>query len=257
MEDTILNQEAIKESVEPIKEEKLSEIKIVRKQIDSTHYYFVDSGKGAEWFPGVTSILDEAAPMGYGLRRFLLQNTPESAEEIKETTSGLGTKLHDAYEKLMNGAELDLENDYQTTKEKRHLVSFWQWNEDFKPKDIITEHTIASLTYKFAGTLDLCCRIDGKLTIIDFKTGAAIYFSHYLQLAAYKQAFEEMYGKKVEQLYILRTGSRHKSGYEFKLIETPFEDFKNVYNTYLNLHGGKLPEPPLIDVYPNKLKLNL
>src|SRR6266567_6238652 len=112
---SVLDQNAIKDIVEPEKKEN-PQISIVRKEIDNTHYYFVNE----EWYPGVTSILDEAAPMGYGLRNFLLTNTPESAQEIKDTTAGLGSKLHDAYEKLLNGEELSLIRDYTTTKEKKH-----------------------------------------------------------------------------------------------------------------------------------------
>lgn len=253
MADAVLDQEVMKDAVVLTPKAEPLAIDIVKKEVDNTHYYFVNG----EWYPGVTSILDEAAPVGYGLRQFFLNNTPEEAEEIKNRTAGMGSKLHDAYERLLNGVELDLANDYTTTKEKKHLVSFYQWYEDYKPKQLQTEQTVASLKFKFAGTLDLACMIKDKLTIIDFKTGANIYFSHFLQLAAYKKAYEEMTGKTVEQLYILRTGSRHKIGYEFKEVTTPFADFLNVYNTYLSLHNGVLPDPPLIDVYPDLLKLNI
>lgn len=229
-------------------------IEIIKKEIDNSHYYFVNG----EFYPGVTSILDEAAPMPFALRQWLLNNTQESATEIKDTTSTLGSKLHDAYEKLLNGVELNLKDDFVTLKEKKHLISFYQWFIQAKPKNLKTEHTIASLTYKFAGTLDLACELDGKLTIIDFKTGNAIHWNHGLQLAAYKQAYEEMYEVKVEQIFVLRTGTKHKAGYEFKdMNEVPFTSFENVYKTYLNLHDGKIPDPPLIDVYPDTLKLEL
>lgn len=228
-------------------------IEIVRKEIDNTHYYFVNG----EWYPGVTGILDEAAPMPFGLKLWLQTNTKEEADAIKDTTAALGSKLHDAYEKLLNGVEIDMLHDFPTTKEKKHLVSFYDWYNAFKPTEMQTEHTIASLTYKYAGTLDLACKIDGKLTIVDFKTGNAIHWSHGLQLAAYKHAYEEMYGVTVEQVFVLRTGTKHKAGYEFKEMTLPFDAFKNVYQTYLNLHDGKIPEPPLIDVYPDTLKLEI
>lgn len=228
-------------------------IEIVRKEVDDSHYYFVNG----EYYPGVTTILDEAAPMPYGLRRWLLTNTQESADETLAITGALGSKLHDAYEQLVRGKELDLVNHYPTIKEKKHIASFYAWFNEVKPTNLDAEHTVASLKYKYAGTLDLACEIDGKLTIIDFKTGAGIYWSHGLQVMAYKQAYEEMTGKKVEQLFILRTGTKHKAGYEFKEIKGDFKSFQNVYQTYLDLHDGKIPEPPLMDVYPEKLSLNL
>lgn len=231
-----------------------TKIEIVKKEIDNSHYYFVNG----EFYPGVTSILDEAAPMPFALRQWLLNNTQESASEIKDTSAALGSKLHDSYEKLLNGIELDLAKEYPTTKEKKQIMSFYNWFNTYKPTELQTEHTVASLSHKFAGTLDLACKIDGKLTIVDFKTGNAIHWNHGLQLAAYKFAYEEMYGVKVEQVFILRTGSKHKAGYEFKdMTEVPFACFENVYKTYLNLHDGKIPEPPLVDVYPDTLKLEI
>lgn len=231
----------------------MNKIDIVRKEIDDTHYYFVNG----EFYPGVTSIIEEAAPTAFGLKQFFLNNTPESANEISKTSLALGSKMHDAYEKLLNGVELSLTNDYQTTKEKQHLLSFAQWFEDFKPLKIQTEQTVASIKYKYAGTLDCLCEKDGETWLIDFKTSAGIYWSYEIQVAAYKQAVLETLGINVNRMAILRTGTKHKSGYEFKEIIRSFSDFETVYKTYLSLHDGKIPEPPMIDVYPDVIKLNI
>lgn len=226
---------------------------IVKKEIDDTHYYFVDG----EFYPGVTTILDQACPTPFGLKQFLLNNTAESAEEIKTTAGDFGSKLHSAYEQLLNGIELNLKEDYPKTKEKKHLISFYEWFLGFEPTKVQTEQTVASLTYKYAGTLDLFCVKDGETWIIDFKTSNGIYWSHELQLTAYKQAFEEMHGIKIDHVAILRTGSKHKAGYEFKEITRSFDDFLNTYKIYLSLNGGAIPEPPLINVYPDTLKLEI
>lgn len=229
-------------------------IEIVRRELDTEHYYWVNG----EFFPGVTKILDEAAPTPYALKQFFINNNSQEIAEIKESTGGFGSKLHDAYEKLLNGVELNLKDDYPTTKEKKHLASFYEWYQEVKPTNLQTEQTVASLTHRYAGTLDLFCMINGEAWIIDFKTSNGIYWSHELQLAAYKQAYEETYPEvSVQHVGILRTGSKHKKGYEFKEITRPFEDFKQVYNTYLSMHDGKIPEPPSIDVYPDKLKLEI
>lgn len=226
---------------------------IVKKELDDSHYYFVNG----EFFPGVTTILDEACPTPYGLKQFFLNNTAESAEEIKTTTGEFGSKLHNAYEQLLNGVELNLKDDYPKLKEKKHLISFYDWYREFQPENTQTEQTVASLTYKYAGTLDLFCKKNGETWIIDFKTSNGIYWSHELQLTAYKQAYEEMHGIKIDHVAILRTGTKHKSGFEFKEIEREFKSFLNTYNTYLDLHDGKIPEPPLIDIYPDTMKLEI
>lgn len=228
-------------------------IEIIKKEIDDKHYYFVNG----EFFPGVTTILDEASPMPYALRQFMLNNTAEDAESIKNTAGDFGTRMHSVYERLLNGVTIDLLNEYKTTREKKHIFSFYEWYNKYKPTELKTEFTVASLKHKIAGTLDLRCKINGKVVIIDFKTSSGIYYSHHLQLAAYKELYEEMTGEKVDEVYVLRTGSKHNSNYEFKQINKPFAEFKNVYDTYLSLHDGKIPPPPLVDVYPDSLTLEL
>ena len=231
----------------------IKQINIVRKEIDDTHYYWVNG----EFFPGVTRILDEAAPMPYALKQYFLRSTPESAEKKLQITGDFGSLIHATIERLLLGEEINLEEEFPATKAKKHLCSFVAWFDDFKPDvdTIQTEHTIASLTHKYAGTLDLACRKNGEFWIIDFKTGSGIYHNHELQIAAYKQAYEEMYGVKVDHTAIMRTGSRHKKGFEFKEIKRSFKHFKAVYDSYLNLHDGKIPEPPKINVYPEKLQI--
>ncbi len=226
---------------------------IVKQEIDDNHFYFVNGN----FFPGVTTILDEAAPTAYSLKKWLLNNTQESADDILAETSAFGTKLHDAYEQLLRGKELSLTTEYKTPKEKKHIASFYEWYRIFNPTALQPEQVVASLKYKYAGTLDLACRINGRLSIIDFKTGSGIYYSHHLQVLAYKRAYEEMYHVRVKDLYILRTGTKHKSGYEFKKIEGKFSSFKNVYRTYLDLHEGKIPDPPLVNSYPDVISLQL
>lgn len=225
---------------------------IVKKELDTSHFYWVDG----IFMPAVTSILDEAAPTPYALKQFMLNNNAEYVEDVKNTAGDFGSKIHDAIEKLLNGVELNLKDDYRSTKEKRHLASFATWFQDTRPEIISAEQTVASVKYQYAGTLDLVCRIDDQIWIIDFKTSSGIYLSHELQITAYKQAFEETFGEQVEHTGVLRTGTRHKAGYEFKEIERDIEDFTNIYKTYLVLHDGKIAAPPEVDTYPDTLKLS-
>ncbi len=46
--------------------------------------------------------------------------------------------------------------------------------------------------------------VDGELSVIDFKTSKQIYKSYKLQIYAYKQAIEEIYGEEVKRCFILR-----------------------------------------------------
>jgi hypothetical protein len=227
-------------------------MEIIKKIIDDTHYYFVDG----EFFPSVTKILDEAAPKEYGLLNFFKTNTPEEIEEISSKAKTNGTLVHDSCEALLNGIEVKIKEMDQ--KQKKSLVAFVQWFEEHKPTDYKTEHTVASKKLKVAGTLDFVGTINGKRVIIDFKTNkGGIYYSNKVQIKAYKALYEEMTGEKIDECWILRLGTTHKLGYEFKQIEdVTVDNFVQIYNVYLSLHDGKIPDPPQVDEYPDTLKLD-
>ena len=232
---------------------KKAPFEIVRKEIDDSHYYWIDG----EFVPAVTAILDQSGPVEYGLRNFWKQNSAIEADQKMTEAGEFGSMIHDALERLLNGEELDLVNEFPSVKAKKHIMAFHDWFHSFNPDidSIQTEFTVGSKKYKYAGTLDLACTKDGELWIIDFKTSAGIYTNYHRQLAAYKNAYEEMFEVKIAHTAILRTGTQHKAGYEFKEVEKPFESFLNIYNTYLDDNGGKLPDPPEIDVYPEKLRI--
>lgn len=229
----------------------LTQGKITRAEFDHTHFYFVDG----EYMPGVTSILDEASPTGYGLKQFFLNHTAADAEEIRSESAEFGSRMHGLYEQLLNGVELDVHD--EEIKVLKHLMAFKSWHDDFKPKDTRSEMMVYSKKYWYAGTLDFVGSHEGQRWLVDFKTSSAIHFNHEIQLVAYRQAYEEMTGEKIDKLGILRTGTKHKSGYEFKEITREFQDFHNVYLTFRALHGGELPELPMdmMKKYPDKIKL--
>ena len=156
---------------------------------------------------------------------------------------------------------------FKEKRDKKCMVAFVDWFSEMKPKyrragD--TERVVAS-TLGFAGTLDLFCYLSineehDTPFIIDFKTSGGIYDNHKLQIAAYKHAFLEMTGIDA-QMGILHLNPRTKKGYAFhtdlkikgKAVE--IEDFMTVFATYKMLNGGKVPEPDLTVVYPEKIKL--
>lgn len=84
------------------------------------------------------------------------------------------------------------------------IQAFGNWVKENKVEWIAAEEKIYSKKYKYAGTVDAVATIDDKFSVIDFKTSKKIYKSYKLQVYAYKQAIEEMYGKKVKSCWILR-----------------------------------------------------
>ncbi len=231
---------------------------IVKKEMDGSHFYYVDG----KFFPGVTTILSETMPMPLALRTWIGEVGNEKATAKLEKAGERGTALHNGCEMLLRGETLDLRK-YPQKEDKRVLAGFVNWVAEFKPevrdlqKDI--EFIVASQT-GYAGTVDLLCYLEGKPWIIDFKSSAGVYESHKLQLAAYKQAYLEMTGIDAT-IGILHLNSKVKKGWTFhqdleiegKPVE--FGDFLKVFEVYKMLNGGKIKEPNLTEVYPDFLNL--
>ena len=69
----------------------------------------------------------------------------------------------------------------------------WEdWRRAVKLKPVAVEQVIWSREHGYAGTLDLLAEVEGVLTVVDWKTGKAVYGEAHLQNAAYRQAIREM-----------------------------------------------------------------
>jgi hypothetical protein len=72
------------------------------------------------------------------------------------------------------------------------FMSFEDWAKSVSLKPVLIEQTVFSHAHQYAGTMDLLARVNGALTLVDIKTGKAIYPESFLQLAAYNIALQEM-----------------------------------------------------------------
>jgi hypothetical protein len=145
----------------------------------------------------------------------------KSAHVTAKTTAGdTGATVHrwvECYLKGMNPAmpEGDALNSVNAflTWEKSHQV---EWME--------LERVVYSRQFDYVGRFDAIAKIDGKLSLIDFKTSKSIYPEMLFQVSAYRQAYEEEVGKKEMQNVILRfdkiTGEPHT-----EIAKYPKEDF--------------------------------
>lgn len=71
-------------------------------------------------------------------------------------------------------------------------MSFQDWANSVSLKPIFIEQIVFSTMHGFAGTMDLLAEVNGVPTLIDFKTGKAIYSEAFLQNCAYQAALAEM-----------------------------------------------------------------
>lgn len=142
--------------------------------------------------------------------------------------------------------------DEQIEQAKKCADKFFEWENcqaEFIP--IASELHLVSEKYQYGGTTDCISILNGKLTLVDFKTSNAVYDEGRQQVSAYKNATNENFEiikpklqelgrnfNEIEQCIILRIGRDENEGFEY--IEVPdnvldigfdiFLDCLSIYN---------------------------
>jgi len=140
-------------------------------------------------------------------------------KSYRDDKADIGKLTHDmalCYEK---GEEADTSfySQAQIDLAKICFAKNLDWRSRHNIESIFCEKETVSETYQYGGTLDNYCLLDGVPTLLDYKTGKAIYPEQFYQLAAYKNLLEEE-GNKVDQCIILRLGRNEEEGFETKTM---------------------------------------
>jgi len=203
-----------------------SEVNLVFDEKD--HKYKV----GDDIIPSVTKIIDNIVPVYLtkwaanegaawfkrNAQRGWNLNDEEDVEKIvkgianahiviSKTALDIGKVVHGYIEEVIEWSLGELNEMPEMPEDEaavNSIQAFGKWVRENDVEWVATEERIYSKKYKYAGTVDAVAMIDDKFSVIDFKTSKQIYKSYKLQVYAYKQAIEEMYGEEVESCWILR-----------------------------------------------------
>ena len=137
--------------------------------------------------------------------------------KYRDEMGEIGTLAHQMIVDYFNNKETDT-SDYskkQIELAENCLLSFWEWEKQHKIAVVFAEFQLISNEY--GGTIDCYCSLDGELTLLDFKTGKAIYPEMLHQLAAYSELLTEG-GHPVKAARILRIGREEGEGFEERVI---------------------------------------
>ncbi|HET6919409.1 MAG TPA: hypothetical protein VFI46_08095 [Jiangellaceae bacterium] len=95
-----------------------------------------------------------------------------------------GQDVHGLAERLGRGERVDVPEPL-----RGHVESCVRFLDDWDAQPVLSECTVYSLRWSYAGTLDLIADLaDGQRWLLDFKTGRGVYGETALQLAAYRYA---------------------------------------------------------------------
>lgn len=204
---------------------RISSRKNNKVQFNETHQNYTNS-KG-NYVPSVTTIL-KILSKGDALMVWSnnLGWARKSYKKELEDAAQIGTVTHAFCEYMLTGNDdLLLEVDKSLAKFPEPLYlktynaiqSFRLWYDKHKD-DIEILHTELYMSCEdYGGTADVVLKYKGKRMIFDFKTSSNYYHTQFLQLAAYAKMYKLIYGKKIEDVAVLRLDK--KTGKKAKLLK--------------------------------------
>lgn len=153
--------------------------------------------------PGVTTIIgrfkDSAALLYWAFEQGKLCERGEISKlyDKRDEAADAGTLAHSMVEAYINGLDpfgidLDGHSKQIVAAAKRGFKNYINWAKSNTLEIIKQEVSLVSEKYLFGGSLD-AIGIDksGGLFLIDWKTSNGVYTDYLLQLAAYKQLWDE------------------------------------------------------------------
>ena len=139
---------------------------------------------------------------------------------IADLHAGKTVEINSAYPVGESGQAEEL-----TAEEYEAVLSYAEWFEKVKPEILGFEYSVWNTTEGYAGTVDLKCRIDGEVWLIDVKSSKDVWPEHELQVSAYKHSEGQ---EDVQRLAILQVGYARNKVQKFK-----FTEVEDVYDLFL------------------------
>ena len=153
----------------------------------------------------------------------------------------IGTKVHDAIQNWIESDGKMQPEEIADEQIRAGLEGFLAWGNEHEV-EIISFEQVVSNGSTYAGRYDLLARVDGKLTLIDFKTSTGIWDEYWLQTAAYAAALQPEIKEPIEVIAILRidkhTGQiEYESKEEWAMHAVAFNTLANFYQLNKQLKG--------------------
>ncbi len=155
----------------------------------------------------------------------------------RDQAAGFGTQAHELIDRIIQGLEPEVPPELEAV-----VNNFMAWRAASGIDIRLTEAMLYSAKYRYAGSADAIAYRDGKLILLDWKTGNGIYPEYGLQVAAYAKALEEMTGEPVSEAWTVRLG---RTGPDFESqrvvdLDRAFISFRAALYLWRALQGNLL-----------------
>jgi len=189
--------------------------------------------------PGVTTITGQLDKPALVYWAWDLGTKGIDYKKYTDDKAEIGTLAHDMVICHLTGKEPNL-SDYsqnQIDKAENALISYFAWEKGKDIEVIFAEKPLVSEEWKYGGQPDILALVDGIITLLDLKTGKAIYPEMVYQLSAYDRLIAECEKETISEHMILRIGRDETEGFDVKpftgkQVETAWKVFKNLLDIY-------------------------
>lgn len=188
-----------------------------------------------ELVPGVTTIIGlraKPALVEWGFRIGKQNPNLNSLREYVDDLADIGTCAHYLLDCHLREREIDLGDFSPNVVEdaKRATAKYFDWAQGKDIRIIAADLEMVSDRHRFGGKLDVFAEINGRRTVLDFKTGKHIYAEHLYQVAAYAEMLKEQ-GERVDEIRVLQIGRTGAEGFSERVID----DWSNYWLAFLAL----------------------
>jgi hypothetical protein len=189
--------------------------------------------------PGVTTIvglLDKSGPLMHW--SWECGKAGIDYRKYSDDKAAQGTLAHEMILCHLQG-ESPVLDDYtknQVDAAENSFLSYLEWERGKIIEPILLESQLVHEDLLYGGTFDFFGKIDGVHTLMDFKTGKAIYSEMEIQLSAYSELLKST-GDLPQAWQILRIGRDETEGFEVRQytseqIGTAWAIFKHLLSIY-------------------------
>ena len=179
----------------------LPRLEIPRVEVDGKRYYVTPNG---DRYRSVTTILSKLS--AEGIAKWRSKVGEQEANRIASKASNRGTKLHTMMEDYIGNSEDFALNKMPTTTSL--FLDLQPFVDKYVDEVYGIEYPLYSDRLRAAGTSDLICKYNGKVTVLDYKTAnkpkrEEWIQNYFIQSTAYALMVKERYDLDVEQIVIM------------------------------------------------------
>ncbi len=150
------------------------------------------------WYPRVTAICEIIAKPG--MEKWLADSgSYDLMMQKRRKVLDWGSAIDRVAKSIFKGESPEINPTINPS-----IGAFLSWLKRHKIVFFDADRKVVSKKHFYAGTTDIIAEIDGQFGILDIKTSSNFWDEHFVQTAAYCQAFNEQESKKVKTHWILK-----------------------------------------------------